>query len=82
MPSAEIAKLAALGLPVLCSDTCTVLDLIRDPTRDSVLVHERQAATDLLAIIESGGLIAMLAEQVTLELINMLRRLLTRHRMP
>jgi hypothetical protein len=68
MSASEIARVATLGAPVLCFDTCTVLDLMRDPTRDSVRAHERQAAIELLAAIETGtDLIALMADQVGFE---------------
>jgi hypothetical protein len=68
MPSADIATIAALGASVLCLDTCSVLDQVRDPTRDSVRAHERQAALDLLGIAEAGKqLVALIADQVTFE---------------
>ena len=64
----EISRIVSLGGPVLCSDTCTVLDLMRDPTRENVLAHERQAALDLLAEMEVGpNLIGLLADQVVFE---------------
>jgi len=68
MPARGIVRVAALGAPVLCFDTCTLLDLIRDPTRESVRPHERQAALDLLKAMEtSADPIALMAEQVALE---------------
>lgn len=68
MSSPDIGKLAALGLPILCSDTCTVLDLIRDPTREAVRLHERQSGIDLLSAMEAHKLICLLAEQVQFEI--------------
>ncbi|MGK9236352.1 hypothetical protein KXS07_31510 [Inquilinus limosus] len=63
-----IAKIVNIGAPVLCADTCTVLDLMRDPTRESLRLHERQAALALLAAIESGAdLVALIADQVAFE---------------
>ena len=68
MSAGYIARVAALGAPVLCFDTCTVLDLMRDPTRDSVRTHERQAALDLLEAMETNtNLVALMAEQVGFE---------------
>jgi hypothetical protein len=68
MPGADIARIVTLAAPVLCVDTCTVLDLMRDPTRESVRAHERQAALDLLSAIEHGrDLVALLADQVAHE---------------
>lgn len=66
--AADIAKVAALGAPVLCIDTCTVLDIMRDPTRDTVRAHERKAALDLLLALETGtALVSLVAEQVHFE---------------
>lgn len=65
MQSSEIADVVALGLPVLCFDTCTALDLIRNPTSEDARPHEREAALELLAAAESGsGLVTMIADQV------------------
>ncbi len=64
---ADIVALASSGVPVLCVDTCCVLDIIRDPTRDAVQAHERQAALTLVEAIEAGRLIGVLAQQVELE---------------
>jgi hypothetical protein len=41
MSPQDVARIASLGLPVLCTDTCSVLDIMRDPTRDSARAHER-----------------------------------------
>jgi hypothetical protein len=68
MAKEDIAQIAALRAPILCFDTCAVLDLLRDPTRAAVKAHERQAALDLLTIIEdSERLVALMAEQVDRE---------------
>ena len=58
---------AAKGMPVLCIDTCSLLDIVRDPTRDEIRPHERQAAIDLLARIKSGDLVCLIASQVERE---------------
>jgi hypothetical protein len=69
LSSQDIASLVALGSPVLCVDTCTVLDVIRDITRDTVTLSEVSAGLTLLATAESSSdLIVLMAEQVTLEL--------------
>lgn len=65
----EIFRLVGLGLPVLCVDTCTVLDAVRDITRESVTPVDVNAGLTLLAMAEAGsGLIVLMAEQVTLEI--------------
>lgn len=68
MNASTVSDIVALGSPVLCLDTCTVLDMMRDPTRDNVHPHERQAGCELLAAAESGPrLVALLADQARLE---------------
>lgn len=65
MRDADVASIVASGGPVLCFDTCTALDLMRDPTRETVKAHERRAALDLLTTVEtSGRLVLLMAEQV------------------
>ncbi|AXL70972.1 PIN domain-containing protein [Pseudomonas aeruginosa] len=69
--SLEIASLAALDAPVLCVDTCTLLDVIRDITRDSVVLSDVSAGLTLLATAELGSeLTVLVAEQVTIELLT------------
>ena len=63
----DLAATANAAAPVLCVDTCAVLDLMRDPTRETALPHVRQAGFDLIQIAEQGGLSILCAEQVTLE---------------
>jgi hypothetical protein len=71
LSSEDIANLATLGSPVLCVDTCTVLDVIRDITRETVVLSDVNAGLALLATAEnSSALIVLMAEQVTLELIT------------
>ena len=68
MPELTIDRIVTLGAPVLCVDTCTILDLMRDPTRESVRAHERRAALDLLTAMEGGlTLIGLMADQVEFE---------------
>lgn len=63
------SRLVGLELPVLCVDTCTVLDVVRDITRESVTPADVNAGLDLLAMAEAGsGLIVLMAEQVILEI--------------
>lgn len=58
---------ALAGVPVLCIDTCSLLDIMRDPTRETVKVHERQAAIDLVSTAEAGKLKCVIAKQVAIE---------------
>jgi hypothetical protein len=68
MTPQEVARIAGLGLPVLCTDTCSVLDIMRDPTRDTARAHERVAAQALLAAMTTGPqLVGLVADQVRRE---------------
>lgn len=54
---------------MLCVDTCTVLDVIRDITRETVFLHNVTAGLALLTAAETGPtLVVLMAEQVTIEL--------------
>ena len=59
--------IVAAGVPVLCIDTCSILDIMRDPTREAAKPHDRQAAIDLVATAEAGSLVCLMAEQVAIE---------------
>lgn len=63
----DVQAIASAGVPVLCIDTCSILDIMRDPTRETAKPHDRQAAIDLVAAAESGRLICLMAEQVAIE---------------
>ena len=68
MSGAMIAEIMGSGVPVICLDTCSVLDLIRDPTKKNVDLHERKSALDMLIAAEGEKRLAvLLAEQVKLE---------------
>ncbi|TFI59749.1 hypothetical protein E2493_02610 [Sphingomonas parva] len=67
MRSFDAAEIAARGVPVLCIDTCSLLDIMRDPTREDARPNERRASIDLVARIEAGDLVCLVAEQVRLE---------------
>ncbi|MCK1695230.1 hypothetical protein [Bradyrhizobium sp. 144] len=68
MTPQEVSHIAGLGLPVLCTDTCSVLDILRDPTRDTARAHERLAAQALLAAMTTGAaLVSLVADQVRRE---------------
>ena len=41
-------------VPILCLDTCSVLDILRDPTRHNVRHHDQEASLELLELTESG----------------------------
>ncbi|WP_266170752.1 PIN domain-containing protein [Dyella subtropica] len=69
LTSGDITDLIGLGAPILCVDTCTILDVIRDITRESVLVHDVKAGLSLLASAETRtDLVVLVADQVMTEL--------------
>lgn len=67
MTPLDVLGVAAEGVPVLYVDTCSLLDIMRDPTRDDARAHERRSAVKLVAAVEAGALRCVLAEQVALE---------------
>ena len=59
------------AVPVLCLDTCAVLDIMRDPTRDDIRTDEQKASFKLLHAAESGTqLTVLVAEQVHKEFLD------------
>jgi len=53
---------------ILYLDTCVLLDMIRDPTRDDIHVHEHEASKVLLRAVNKAKAIEVcIAEQVELE---------------
>lgn len=62
MLATGLAAIAAQGLPVLCFDSCSALDLWRNPAREEIKPHERMAAMDLLAAAEQGRLAFLMAD--------------------
>src|SRR3546814_13296884 len=63
----DIPAMASKGVPVLCIDTCSLLDIMRDPTREDALPVHRQAACDLVAALEQGKFHCLIADQVAVE---------------
>ncbi|MCP2221701.1 PIN domain-containing protein [Bradyrhizobium elkanii] len=62
------SDIATRGQAVLCLDTCIILDIMRDPTRDNASPNDRAAALSLLSDMETGArLVVLLAEQVSIE---------------
>lgn len=60
-----------MDIPVLCLDTCIVLDILRDPTRKDVRVHEHEASLALLSAARSGTALEILvAGQVSREFLD------------
>ncbi|BBB59544.1 hypothetical protein UNDKW_1271 [Undibacterium sp. KW1] len=71
----EASRIVASGSPILCFDTCSILDVMRDPTRESLNPLEIMAALDLLNKMEEGvELIGLIATQVRFELSEHLNR--------
>jgi hypothetical protein len=69
LAQAEIGDLVALGAPILCVDTCTLLDVIRDITRETIRLTDTQAGFVLLESAERrSDLVVLMAEQVSIEL--------------
>jgi len=69
VPASELARIVQANAPVLCLDTCSVLDVLRDPYRETSQPHDAVAAMELLQAIESGSrLVGLLADQVHQEL--------------
>lgn len=57
-----------MDIPILCLDTCVVLDILRDPARNDVRVHEHEASLALLSAAQSGTVLEVVAaEQVSRE---------------
>lgn len=63
----NVQALAAANLPILCFDTCSILDIMRDPIREDAQPHDRRAGLDLLQHAEAGALRCIAAEQVLTE---------------
>lgn len=65
-----VDALLARGLPILLLDTCAVLDVVRDITRDSMKASDVEAGIRLLEHAEAAPprLIVMAADQVANEL--------------
>jgi hypothetical protein len=59
--------LAAANFPILCLDTCTILDVMRDLTRDTIRPDEARAAQGIIAAMEAGTALGLVAAQVELE---------------
>jgi hypothetical protein len=65
----ELGRIVQANVPVLCLDTCSLLDVIRDPFRDASQPHDARAAVALLQALKAGSrLIGLLADQVQVEL--------------
>jgi hypothetical protein len=71
----DAVQIRLRGRPVLCVDTCSVLDVMRDATRGDSDLNSLQAAVDLIGKAESGHLVVLFAEQVKHELSQHLSRI-------
>ncbi len=68
MAPADVDAIAAFGVPILCFDTCSILDIMRDPTRATIRSHEQQAAIELVNAMEQHAtLVGVIAPQVQRE---------------
>jgi hypothetical protein len=65
-----IRRIIAVNAPLLCIDTCSILDLIRDPTRGKFTRQHAESALHLIARAEEKppSVTIILAEQVLREL--------------
>lgn len=69
LSSTDLAKVVSLRAPVLMLDTCVLLDVVRDITRQDVQLHNVKAAMAMLQASESGSdLVVLMATQVSTEL--------------
>ena len=61
----ECPSPSSRNIPALCMDTCVILDIMRDPTRETIRVHEHEASLALLQAAETDKkLVILVAEQV------------------
>ena len=64
----KVMQIVAMDAPVLCIDTCSILDLMRDPTRQGTSTNDTRMAQHLLKCVEhDDSLVVLLAEQVSIE---------------
>lgn len=56
------------NVPILCIDTCSLLDVIRDPTRSNLTVSSLLEAIKLKDFALSSRLVCLMAEQVETEI--------------
>lgn len=74
LSSADLARVVSLRAPVLMLDTCVLLDVVRDITRQDVQLHNVKAAMAMLQASESGSnLVVLIATQVSTELADNLQ---------
>lgn len=56
-----------VNCPVLCIDTCSLLDVMRDPQREKATQEERSAVLGLLDAAENGKLVVLVSSTVVQE---------------
>jgi hypothetical protein len=67
LASADEARLLVAKGPILCVDTCSILDILRDPTRETFGANEAQAALTLIEAFKGNRAYCLMAEQVRTE---------------
>lgn len=69
MSEEDVARIIADKLPLLCLDTCSILDTMRDPTREDASANALSATLFLSSKIQYGAeLLGLIADQVSHEL--------------
>lgn len=63
----DVDRISAANLPTLCIDTCSLLDVMRDPTRETARTGDRRAVLRLIEASVSGRINSLVAEQVRIE---------------
>lgn len=63
----DIDQLCSGNLPTLCIDTCSLLDVFRDPTREEVRTADSRAYLSLIQATIDGRLSCLIAQQVQIE---------------
>lgn len=63
----NVERIVSANLPVLCVDTCSLLDIMRDPTRDDAKPAYHIAALKLIELATQNKILCLLAQQVDVE---------------
>ena len=63
----NVPDVSARNVPILFFDTCSILDIMRDPTREAARPSELRDSMTLVLSAEVGGLTCVMAEQVHTE---------------
>lgn len=63
----DLRSIATSNVPVICVDTCSLLDVMRDPTRETINVAHNKAALVLIELAAQNKIICIMAEQVDFE---------------